>query len=163
MPIHFEDLDVLSSVEGLNSALIVPCRMCPAASIAVREKKPFMNFFRGLFKSQPFEQYLETLQVRLEEKDVKSKVFGCRLYHQWFMCMWTAGTRKKLFKVARKVLGCSSAVETVRDTVEPIGCKVIEGMEATGIMNAKLSFRLPAKVSFRDCKETSLYQHQPPG
>ena len=58
------------------------------------------------------------------------------------------------------VLGCSSATATVRDTVESIGCKVIEGMEATGIMNAKLSFDLPCNVSFKDCKETSLSQQE---
>ncbi len=30
MPIHFNDLDVVSEVAGLSSALIVPCNMCPA-------------------------------------------------------------------------------------------------------------------------------------
>lgn len=163
MPIHFEDKDVISEVEGLHSALIVPCRVCPAATIAVREKKPFMEFFRSFFKSQPFEQYLKTLQAQLKEKAIKSKVFGCGLYHQWFMCMWTLGTRKKLLKDAKQydaviVLGCSSATVTVSDTVESIGCKVIEGMEATGIMNAKLSFSLPCNVSFKDCKEAPLIQ-----
>lgn len=163
MPIHFEDSDVTSEIEGIRSALIVPCRMCPAATIAVREKKPFMNFFSSFFKSQPLEQYLKALQVRLKEKAVESEVFGCSLYHQWFMCMWTPGTRSKLLKKASQhdavlVLGCSSATVTVRDTVESIGCKVVEGMEATGIMNAKLSFHLPGKVSFRDCKETPLIQ-----
>ena len=165
MPIHLKDLDVISEVEGLRSALIVPCRMCPAATISVREKKPFMEFFRSLFKSQPFEQYLKTLQSRLREKAVMSKVFGCSLYYQWFMCMWTPGTRKKLLKDAKHydaiiVLGCSSATATVRDTVESIGCKVVEGMEATGIMNAKLSFNLPCNVSFKDCKETPLSQQK---
>lgn len=165
MPIHFEDADVISEVEGLRYVLIVPCRMCPAATIAVRENKPFMEFFRSLFKSQPFEQYLKTLQARLKEKGVNSKVFGCGFYHQWFMCMWTLGTRKKLLKEAKQydaviVLGCSSATVTVRDTVESIGCKVVEGMEATGIMNAKLSFHLPCNVSFKDCKETPLIQQK---
>lgn len=165
MPIHFEDADVISEVEGLRSALIVPCRMCPAATIAVREIKPFMEFFRSFFKSPPFEHYLKTLQARFKKKDIESKVFGCALYHQWFMCMWTLGTRKKLLKEAKQydaviVLGCSSATVTVRDTVESIGCKVIEGMEATGIMNAKLSFQLPCNVAFKDCKETPLIQQK---
>lgn len=30
MPLHFDDIDIISEVEGLRSALIVPCRMCPA-------------------------------------------------------------------------------------------------------------------------------------
>jgi len=56
MPIHFNDLPVVSEVAGLSSALIVPCNMCPAATVAVREKKPFMQFFRNILKSPPFEQ-----------------------------------------------------------------------------------------------------------
>ncbi|WP_136796004.1 hypothetical protein [Desulfosediminicola ganghwensis] len=163
MPIHFEDTDFISEVKGLRSALIVPCRMCPAATIAVREKKPFMELFKSLFKSQPFEQYLNTIQALLTENGVKSKVFGCTFYHQWFMCMWSLGTRKKLLKEAKQydavlVLGCSSATVTVRDTVKSIDCKVIEGMEAKSIMNAKLSFQLPCNVFFKDCKETPLVQ-----
>ena len=42
MPIHFDDLDVISEVEGSSTALIVPCNMCPAATVAVRQKKHFM-------------------------------------------------------------------------------------------------------------------------
>jgi len=69
--------------------------------------------------------------------------------------MWPAGQRKKLQKYAKQydaviVLGCGSATETVRDLVK--SSKVIEGMEVTGFMNAKLSFRLPCNVSFEDCK-----------
>ena len=59
MPIHFNDLDVVSAATGLKSALIVPCNMCPAATVAVREKKPFMEFFRSFMKSLPFEQYIK--------------------------------------------------------------------------------------------------------
>ena len=67
MPIHFNDLDVVSEVAGLSSALIVPCYMCPAVTIAVREKEPFIQFFRHFLKSAPFEQYLTTLQSRLKK------------------------------------------------------------------------------------------------
>jgi hypothetical protein len=79
--------------------------------------------------------------------------------------MCSPGTRRKLLKEAKKydaviVLGCSSATVTARDTVESIDCKVIEGMEATGIMNAKLRFNFPCKVSFAECKETPLAQDQ---
>ena len=161
MPLHFNDLDVVSEVEGLSSALIVPCNMCPAATVAIREEKPILKFHRSFLKSAPFEQHIRTLQSRLKEKGVNTKVFKSNLYHHWFMCMWTSRRRKKLQKYAKKyeaviVLGCSSAIETVRDAVELTGCKIIEGMELTGIMNAKLSFSLPSNISFEDCKITSL-------
>ena len=157
MPIHFNDLDVISEAAGLKSALIVPCNMCPAVTVAVREKKPFMQLFRSLLKSLPFEQYIRELQSRLSEQGVVTKVFRSNLYHQWFMCMWTSAQRKKLQEAVKLyeaviVLGCDSATETVSDAVRSKDCKVIEGMEVTGIMNATLRFHLPCNVSFDDCK-----------
>jgi hypothetical protein len=156
MPIHFKDLDVISQVTGLRSVLIVPCNMCPAATVSIREKKPFMQLFRSLLKSLPFEQYLKKLQSRLREQGVNTEIFRSNFYHQWFMCMWTSAQRKKLQKVVPKheaviVLGCDSATETVREAVKPTGCKVIEGMKVSGIMNATLKFHLPCNISFEDC------------
>jgi hypothetical protein len=165
MPIHFNDLDVVSEVAGLSSALIVPCNMCPAVTVAVRERKPFMQLFRSFLKSAPFEEYLKALQSRLREQGVNTEVFRSNLYHQWFMCMWTSEKRKKLQKCAEQydaviVLGCDSATETVRDVVKSDDCKVIEGMEVTGIMNAELRFHLPGNVSFENCKTVPMSQQK---
>jgi hypothetical protein len=71
--------------------------------------------------------------------------------------MWTSAQRKKLQEAVKKyeaviVLGCDSATETVCDAVKSTDCKVIEGMEVAGIMNATLRFHLPCNVSFDDCK-----------
>jgi len=165
MPIHFNDLDVVSQVEGLNSALIVPCNMCPAVTVAVREEKPFIQLFRSFLKSAPFEQYIRTLQSRLREKGVNTKVFKSNIPHQWFMCMWTSGQRKKLQKHLKQyeaviVLGCDSATETVRNVVKSTNCKVIEGMEVAGIMNAQLRFHFPCNISFEDCKVIPISQQK---
>ena len=157
MPIHFSDLDVVSEIQGVNSALITPCTMCPAATVAVRERKPFIQLHRSLIKSAPFERYIKALQSRLAANGVRTEVFNSRLYHHWFMCMWTASRREKLRRRAIQhdaviVLGCDSATETVREVAEPAGCKVIEGMRVSGIMNAQLKFQLPGNVSFEGCK-----------
>jgi hypothetical protein len=157
MPIHFTELSVASDVAGLKSALIVPCNLCPAVTVAVREKKPFMQFFKSFFRSAPFEAYINALQSQLAELGVSTTVFRSRLYHQWFLCMWTAARRDKLRKHARPydavvVLGCDSATETVRDAVESCDCRIIEGMEVAGIMNAQLSFQLPCNLTFEDCR-----------
>jgi hypothetical protein len=165
MPIHFNDLDVASEVAGLSSALIVPCYMCPAVTVAVREKKPFIQFFRNFLKSAPFEQYITTMKSRLEEHGVKTKVFRSIPSHEWFMCMWTSRKRKKLQKYAEQydaviVLGCDSATETVRDVVKSTNCKVIEGMEVAGIMNAQIRFHLPGNVSFENCNTVPISQQK---
>ena len=157
MPIHFDDLDVVSETAGLSSVLIVPCNMCPAVTVAVREGKPFMQLFRSFWASVPFQQYIRALQARLKENGVNSKVFKSIPYHQWFMCMWTSDKRRKLRKCAEEydaviVLGCESAAETVRNAVQTEDCKVIEGMKVTGIMNAQLMFRFPGNILFENCK-----------
>jgi hypothetical protein len=161
MPIHFKDLDVVSEAAGLHSALIVPCYICPAVTVAVREQKSFLKFFRSPLKSAPFEEYIRTLQERLRENGVNTDVFKSNFYHQWFMCIWTSARQKKLRRYAKHydaviVLGCESATETARNAVRLTGCKVIEGMEVTGIMNAKLKFHLPGNISFEDCKTIPL-------
>ena len=157
MPLHFNDLDVTSEAAGLRSVLIVPCNMCPAVTVAVREVQPFIRLFRNFLKSAPFEQYLADLRSRLNEKGISTDVFRSPVPHQWFMCMWTAGRSRKLRERAKQhdgviVLGCTSATQTVRDTVESPDCRIIEGMEATGIMNAKLKIAPPGNVCFEDCK-----------
>jgi len=157
MPIHFRDLDVMSELEGVRSALIVPCTMCPAITVAVRERQPFLQLFRSLFTSAPFQRHIKALQSQLAGKGVRTEVFKSRLYHHWFMCMWTAGRREKLSKRVRRhdaviVLGCDSATATVREETNAAGCRVIEGMQVSGIMNARLEFQLPASIGFGDCR-----------
>ncbi len=157
MPIHLDDLDPISDATGLDSVLIVPCNLCPAVTVAVREKKPFMNLLKSFLKSAPFENYIKELQSRLRDKGIKSKVFKSILYHKWFMCMWTSGQRRKLKKYLKKykgviVLGCDTATKTVIDEARSTNCKVIEGMEVTGLMNAKLKFHFPGKICFDNCR-----------
>lgn len=164
MPIHFEDLDVVSELAGASSALIVPCNVCPAVTVAVRERRPFMQLFRSLLKSPPFEEYLAALQSRLADEGVESRVFRNRFYHQWFLCMWTAGQRRKLRKSAARhdavvVLGCESATRTVRDAIGSADCRVIEGMSVMGITNAQLRFRPPGNVSFGSCTVVPIRRH----
>lgn len=157
MPIHLDDLDVMSEIEGLRSVLIVPCNLCPGVTVAVRENRPFMRLTRSLLRSSPFEEYMESLRSRLQEAGVKAEIFRSIPYHQWFLCMWTGRRRKQLEEAVRYydgviVLGCDSATETVRLAVGSTPCKVIEGMRVAGIMNAKLTFRLPDRLSFEDCQ-----------
>ena len=125
-----------------------------------------MQVFRSPFKSGPLERYIETMQSHLAEQGVRTDVFKSRLYHQWFLCMWTGGRREKLQESARGhdaviVLGCDSATETVRGAVEASGCKVIEGMKVSGIMNAQLSFHLPGDIGFESCRVIPISGHHP--
>ena len=163
MPIHFEDMDVTQELKGVHYALIVPCNMCPAVTVSVRENKPFMQLYKSFLKSPSFKEYLELLQMRLREKGVTTKVFESHLYHHWFMCMWPEARQKKLRKEAEHydaviVLGCESATVTVRDSIDLRGCRVIEGMRVSGIMNAKLKISPLGDISFVDHKTIPLFE-----
>lgn len=163
MPLHLNDKNVALDIEGRHNALIVPCYLCPAVTVAVRENKPFIQLFRHFLKSPPFEQHLNKLQADLKESGIEAKVFSSRLPHHWFLCMWTGGRRRKLKQALKNydaaiVLGCDSATETVRELVESTSCKVVQGMDIVGFMNAKIAFHLPCDITFEDCKIVPLTQ-----
>ena len=163
MPIHLNDVNVVSKLTRQCSTLIIPCYMCPAVSVAVKENKPFLQLFSHFLKSPPFERYIVSLQSHLKENDVSSSVFKSPFVHQWFLCMWSSGRREKLKRQLELydyviVLGCDSATETVRELTPEDDDKVIQGMEVTGFMNAKIRFHLPGDVSFEDCKVITLSQ-----
>ena len=157
MPIHLNDIDVVPEVEGLGSALIVACNMCAGASLAMRDNVPFLQFFRSLLKSPPLEKHIRKLQFQLTDKGVKTKWFKGGVIQQFFLCLWTSRQRCKFQKSLKKyeaviVLGCDSAIKTVRDSVKGTECKVIKGMEVAGIMNTKPKFHLPCNISFEYSK-----------
>lgn len=165
MPIHFNDLDVATETEGMRSALIIPCYMCPAVTVAAREKKPFIQLLSHFLNSPPFEKYIKELQSALRERGVEAEVFKSHFVHQWFLCMWTSGRRGKLKRHIHKydsaiIIGCDSATETVRDLVDARDCKVIQGMEVVGFMNAKMRFRFPCNVSFEDSRIIPISQRK---
>ena len=67
MPFYLREADVFPEVAGLRSVLIVPCRFCPAASLAVREKQPYIQLFRRFLRTKAYESFIRALKQRLEE------------------------------------------------------------------------------------------------
>jgi hypothetical protein len=152
MPFHLTDRDISPDIAGARSILIVPCRFCPAASLAVRERKPYIELLRSFLRTRSYESYVEALKSRLEREGIRTGVFDSRWPHQFVACMWTAGHRKDLARRAMAydaviVLGCDAAVDTVRSCLESQDCRVIPGMEVEGIMNVVPSLRFPFDIS----------------
>lgn len=151
MPFHLKDRDLSADIAGVRSALIVPCRFCPAASLAVRKGKPYIQLFRNFLRTPSYESYIQDLKSRLEGEGIRTDVFDSRLPHQFVVCMWTSGRRKDLARRAARyvaviVLGCDAAAETVRSCVPP-PCQVVPGMEVEGIMAVMPSFQWPFNIS----------------
>lgn len=152
MPFYLKESDVLPQVAGLQSVLIVPCRFCPAASLAVRENKPYFQFFRRFLRTEAYESFIQTLKRRLEDEGIQTAVFESRFPHQFAACMWTAKRRRELAKRAAEfegllVLGCDATVQLARDSIGSIDCRVIPGMENEGIMNVLPTVSFPFNIS----------------
>ncbi len=164
MPFFLSDRDVSQEVAGARSALIVPCRFCPAASLSVREKKPYIELFRRFLRTESFESYVRAVRSRLESQGIETTVFDSRWPHQFVVCMWTSARRRELARRAAAhdaviVLGCDAAAETVRGCVKPNGCRVIQGMEAEGIMNVVPSLRFPLDIRLEVTSVTRVLGH----
>ena len=152
MPVYLKDIEDLTELEKYQSVLMIPCRFCPAASMAVRTNRPYFEFLQRFLKTAPYEELIETIKSKLEEKGVKADVFKSYWPHQFVVCMWTIRRRKKLLKRAGKydalvVLGCEAAVDTIHDAVKSAPCHVFQGMRSEGIMSIQPHFHLPCNIS----------------
>jgi hypothetical protein len=151
MPFYLNVTDVVPEVVNFKSVLIVPCRFCPAASMAVRSNEAYIEFPRRSLKTAAYERLIKTTKKRFEKRGIKTSVFKSNLLHQFVLCMWTSKRRKKLMERAKKydalvVMGCEAAVQTVRNSVESTACKVIPGMKSDGIMSIQPKFSLPCNI-----------------
>ncbi len=151
MPIYLRDRDISPDLAGVHSVLIVPCRFCPAASLAVRERKPYIELFRKFMTTRSYEQYIKGIKSRLESERIRAEVYECQVPFDFVMCMWGQGRRQDLARRAAKydavmVLGCDAAVETARLALKSSGCRVIPGMEAEGIMNVIPTLSFPFNI-----------------
>ncbi len=166
MPFYLKDRDISSDIAMIHSALIVPCRFCPAASLAVRERKPYIRLFRKFLRTPSYEAYIQGLKSRLESQGIRTGVFDSKLPYQFVLCMWTSGRRKDLARHAVGfdaliVLGCDAAVETVHNSIRSNGCGVIPGMEAEGIMNVVPILQFPFNIRLEVSSVTRVLQPHP--
>ncbi len=160
MPFYLKDVDVVPEAAKFQSALIVLCRFCPAASLAVRKDKPYIEFFRRLLKTEPYEELIDNMQSRLKKEGLKTSVFKGNLLN-YLICMWTSGRRKKLIKHASQfeavvVMGCEGAYESVLDILKSTDCQVFHGMESEGVLNAIPKFHLPFNISLEKFNVTPM-------
>ena len=154
MPVYLKDIHDFQQLEQFKSVLIVPCRFCPAASLAVRNNEPYFEFLRHLLKTAAYERYIEKMQSELEKRGVTTDVFRSRILHQFVVCMWTRRRRKQLMKCAKKydalvVLGCEAAVQTILDSVDTASFKVVQGMRTEGIMSILPRFKWPGGITLQ--------------
>ncbi|OPZ60403.1 MAG: hypothetical protein BWY87_00486 [Deltaproteobacteria bacterium ADurb.Bin510] len=164
MPFCLRDRDFASELAGVRSVLIVPCRFCPAASLAVRKQQPYMDVFKNLMRTAAYEEYIQTLTVGLERKGIRVEVFDCKLPIHFILCMWPQGRRAALSRRAARhdavlVLGCDCALKTAETSLKDLPkCRIIHGMEAEGVMNVVPRIELPFKIKLKVTGVTQVKQ-----
>ena len=151
MPFILQANDVLPEVAGFKSVLIVPCRFCPAASMAVNSDEVYIQFPRRVLKTPSYERQIAEMKNAFEKSGIRTSVFRSHLLHQFVLCMWTSRRRQALLRRARAfdavvVMGCEAAVATVRSILETTACHVISGLRSEGIMTIQPKFSLPGTV-----------------
>lgn len=150
MPIYLEPRDIVDDVKDSRSVLIVSCPICPAMSLAMRTKRPFIDLFRHGLKTGAFEDYVRSIRELLEQRSIRTDVYTTRVPSP-LMCLWTEGQRRRLVERAKGhdtilVLGCNSATDTVKDTLKDTDCQVFQAMRMRAIANATMKVRFPMKV-----------------
>ena len=152
MPVYLKDVSEFPELDGVGSVLIVPCRFCPAASMAVRNDEPYFQVFRKFLKTASYEDLITSMRSKMKNMGIKTEVFKSNWLHQFVLCMWTKRRRKHLARTAANyealvVLGCEAAVDTVYDSVNTETSKVYMGMRSEGIMSVVPRVSLPADLS----------------
>ena len=152
MPFYVEEIDIIPELAQFESVLIVPCRFCPAASLAVSNNEPYIELFSRFLKTGSYEQLIKNLKLNLVKQGIKTDVVKSNWLHQFVLCTWTSSKRNKLLERAKQyeallVLGCEAAVHTIQDAVQSTSCQVIQGMRTVGLMSIKPKFHLPCSIS----------------
>jgi len=165
MPVYLKDIHDFQQLEQFKSVLIVPCRFCPAASLALRNNEPYFKFFRHMLKTAAYERYIERMKSELNKKGIKADVFRSRAPHQFVVCMWTRKRRNQLMRRAKKydalvVLGCEAAVQTILDSADTASFKVVQGMRTEGIMSILPRFQWPDSITLQLNSVTPLLHQQ---
>ena len=165
MPFYLKETEILPQLAGLRSVLIVPCRFCPAVSLAIKEDKPYIKLFRRFLRTETYESFIRTLRRRIERAGIRTAVFDSKLPHHFVACMWASARRRELAKRAAEfegvlVFGCDATTETVRNAIGSINCRVIQGMEIEGIVNLLPTIKFPLDISLKPLGMTSVLTKQ---
>ena len=154
MPLHLEPMDVSADLTKSSSVLFVACPICPPVSLAMQRSSPVIEFKNGGLTSSAFKAYVEKIRDPLEERGVRTGVFA--MYAPIpMMCLWTEGQRDRLRRRASDyetvvVLGCDSALHSVRQALEGAGCEVLQAMRTVGLTNATARFQAPMTVTLEE-------------
>jgi hypothetical protein len=148
MPLYMEPAPVDSSIYLSESVLFVVCEVCPKMCMSVKQSRPYFSASRLFGKGDFFDEYIAGLRKNFELKGLRTSVFKNKKLNS-MMCLWPQKQRDVLLEYSKKfqaiaVIGCQSAVFTVKDSLKSRNIKIYPMMRAEGIANFKTKMGFPA-------------------
>ena len=143
-----EPAPIDSSMYLSESVLFVICEVCPKMCMSVKQNRPYISL-RGMFgKKDFFDEYIADLRNSFNDQGLRTGVFRNKKLNS-MMCLWPQKQRDMLAEYSKKfqaiaVIGCQSAVFTVKDSVKSRDIKIYPMMRAEGIANFKSKMEFPA-------------------
>jgi hypothetical protein len=135
------------SIYLCESVLFVICEVCPKMCMSVKQNRPYFSISRLIGTRDFFDEYIAGLRKRFEDQGLSTGVFKNKKLNS-MMCLWPQKERDMLSTCSKKyraiaVIGCQSAVFTVKDSVKTRDIKIYPMMIAEGIANFKSKMEFP--------------------
>jgi hypothetical protein len=144
MPLALKPKEIKNEFDGSKSVLIVSCSVCPKMCLAAQNKKPYFSLLGG-DKQNAFKQYMQGVRNLLAQKGIASSVFKAPIDTP--MCLWPMKNRRKITEQSNNhdaiaVIGCDSALVTVKSSVPSTDKNIVQIMDVIGIANfiSRISF-----------------------
>jgi hypothetical protein len=150
MPLYMEPAPIDSAIYSHESVLFVVCEVCPKMCMSVQQDRPYFSPGRLFGRKDFFDKYIEGLRKQFEDKGLRTDVFRNKKLNS-MMCLWPQVQRDMLSKYSEKfqalaVIGCQSAVFSVKDSIRLQNKKIYPMMLVKGIANFKSEMEFPALI-----------------
>ncbi len=157
MPVKVTPRDVSADLADVKSVLVASCPVCPPMCAAMQKDAPFIELFKHGIKTPAFEEHIDSIRDTLTKRRVRTGTFTIHTPTP-MMCLWTQGQRKRFLKRAREydaalIMACDSGTESAMDALEETECKVVQGLDMEGVINATTSIRFPLVISMKPRRE----------
>lgn len=144
MPLSLKAKEIKNEFDNSKSVLIIACSVCPKMCLAAQNKKPYFSLL-GSSGQNAFKQHVLGIRNLLAHKGISSSVFKEPIDTP--MCLWPMKNRQKITEQSNNhddiaVIGCDSALTTVKSSVTSSDKNIVQIMDVIGIANfiSRISF-----------------------
>jgi hypothetical protein len=160
MPLALKPKEIKTEFDNNKSVLIIACSVCPKMCLAAQNNKPYFSLL-GSDRENAFQEYLRGMRNQLAQKGIASAFFKAPVDTP--MCLWPLKNRRKITRLADNhdaiaVVGCDSALATVKSSLATNDKNIVQMMDVAGIANfiSRISFPFNIHLETTTDKEIPL-------